>query len=113
MRKTLIAMMVMVGLVNLVGAYEIEGNPDRKLSIGLNYDHTGQNSEYTYRTFKTSDFTKVSGNSFLADIRIPLASIFTLSVRGGYSTQTNDIFTGEKIEYSGYDVGVGVRFYIP
>ena len=113
MKTVTVVMMLMLGMLAKVAAYEVEGNPDRKISIGLNYDRTHLNSEYGFRTTKISDFTKVNGNSFLADVKLPLSSLFTFQLRGGYTTQSNDIFTGETVDYSGYDIGFGVRLYLP
>ena len=105
--------LAMMFLGSMGHAYEIQDNPDRRISFGFNYDRSRQNSEYTFGAFKKSDFTKVTGDSFLLDVRIPLNSAFTFGVRGGINKSTNDIFTGEKVDYSGYDIGFGFRAYLP
>lgn len=110
--KKVLMLIAFVSLTSAVHAYDVPGNPDRKMSIGLNYDRENLNSEYSFMAAKISDFTKVGSNSFMADIRVPISSIFTFSVRGGYVSSTNELFTSEKVEYSGYDIGVGVRFFI-
>ena len=107
----MIAFMVMCA--GSLKAYEIKENPDRKISFGLNYDRTAMNSEYTFGVFKVSDFTKVSQDQIILDVRIPIAPSFTFGIRGGYLSTKNDIFTGEKTTATGYDIGFGLRFYLP
>ena len=104
---------LMLGLMGQAAAYEVEGNPDRKISFGLNYDRIGTSSEWTFGSFKISDFTKETLNRFMADVRIPVSSVFTFQVRGGYLNINNEIFTGERVKSDGYDFGIGVRFYLP
>jgi hypothetical protein len=111
--KTIAMIAFMVLCAGSLKAYEIPENPDRKISFGLNYDRTSMNSEYTFGSFKVSDFTKLTQDQFILDARIPLSSIFTLGLRGGYLSTKNDIFTGEKTTATGYDIGFGLRFYIP
>lgn len=116
MNATIKTMTLVFGLllasVGRAKAYEVEGNPDKRISLGFNYDRASENSEYSFRGATMSDFTKISGDSFILDTRIPLNSFFTFSVRGGLTKSDNDIFTGEKISYSGYDIGFGVRLYL-
>ena len=113
MKALILSITLLTASIGIANAYEIEGNPDRKISFGFNYDYQKSNSEYSFRTLKIDDFTKVSQNSFLLDARVPLSSLFTFSIRGGYFLSTNDIFTNEKVEYKGFDVGFGLRVYIP
>ena len=113
MKKAIIAMLVMVvGMVANVMAYEIRENPDRKISFGFNYDHVGTNSEYKFGSIKISDFTNAKSDSFLLDMKVPLSSMFTFGIRGGYLTGNNSIFTGEQVDSTGYNIGVGIRFYL-
>ena len=112
MKKMLLAGLMIFGMLATVRAYEIQDNPDKYISFGLNYDRTGQNSDYTFRNLSQTNFTKVNSNAFIADMRIPLNPFLTFQLRGGYLTQNNDIFTGENVSYTGYDVGAGIRIYI-
>ena len=111
--KIVIMALMLLGLAGQAVAYEVAGNPDRKISFGLNYDRIGTSSEWTFGSFKISDFTKVTQNQFLADVKIPVSSVFTFQMRGGYLNIENNIFTGERVKSDGYDFGVGVRFYLP
>ena len=113
MKKMMMALALMLSLARLAAAYEIEGNPDRKISFGLNYDRAWSSSEWTFKPFKISDFTKTTQNQFLVDVKIPVSSVFTFQMRGGYLNADNDVFTGERIKSDGYDFGVGVQFYLP
>lgn len=112
MKTMLLLLGLMLASISMARAYEVEGNPDKRVSFGFNYDRATENSEYSFRGATMSDFTKVTGDSFILDTRIPLNSFFTFSVRGGLTKADNDIFTGEKIAYSGYDIGFGVRVYL-
>lgn len=113
MRTMLLALLLAAAFSSVAKAYEVVGNPDRRISFGLNYDRSSENSEYKFMGSNIPDFTKVSGDSFLMDVRLPLSSFFTFSVRGGFLKSKNEVFTGEEIEYNGYDVGAGIRLYLP
>lgn len=110
--KTMIVTLVCLMMVVMAQAYEIRENPDRKISFGLNYDRSWDSSEWKFGAFKISDFTKVTSNQVIADMKIPLSSILTFQLRGGYLNSDNDIFTGENVKSSGYDIGFGIRFYL-
>jgi len=49
----------------------------------------------------------------MLDVKVPLSSIFTFGLRGGMFFNDTDSFVGEKLETNGYDIGFGVRFYLP
>ena len=98
---------------SLSWAYEIKANPDRRISIGLNYDRDSSTSDYKFGVFKISDFAKRTGNTFLADIKIPMSPFFTFQIRGGYGESTVNSFINETIDSKGYDVGFGFRLYLP
>src|SRR3990167_3255045 len=100
MKKGVMFVLMMVFAVRL-NAYEIEGNPDRKMSIGLNYDRSGATSEYKFGTLKISDFTKGTQDQFLVDVKFPISSFFTFGIRGGYLSSKNDVFTGEQTTATG------------
>ena len=109
-----IAMMVAMAMLPLQWcmAYDVVGNPDRKVSFGFNYDHVGTSSEYSFLGSRISDFTKIASNSFMGDVKIPMSPMVTFQLRGSYLNSENSIFTGERIETTGYDIGIGIRFYL-
>lgn len=113
MKKVTLALGLMLAYVGMARAYEVQGNPDRKISFGFNYDRSKQNSEYTFMNSKITDFAKMTGDSFTLDTRVPLSEYFTFNVHGGFGYSDNDLFTGEKVSYSGYDIGAGLRLYLP
>ena len=111
MKTTIVALLL--GVCSIANAYEIQGNPDQRASIGFSFDHLGAKSDWEYLGSKQSDFTKISENDFLLDLRLPMNRTFTLSVRGGFRQATNDVFTGEKIETKGNQIGFTLRAYLP
>ncbi len=110
--KTAIAVLVLL-CATTVNAYEIQENPDRKISFGLNYGRWFDGSEYKFGGIKISDFSKTNGNNFIGDVRIPMSSLFTFQIRGGYSDYATTTFANENIDHKGYDFGFGVRLYLP
>lgn len=113
MKKVMLAALAIIAVNIPAWAYEIQANPDRRISIGLNYDHQHTAGDYEFAGGKIDDFNKLSANSFLADVKIPVSGFCTLQVRGGYVNANSDLFTGEEVNSDGYDVGAGVRFYLP
>jgi len=111
MKKIIVLMML--GILSPAMAYDIRGNPDRRPSLGFNYINSVDKSEYMFGDFRIADFSKQTGNTVLLDARIPLSRFFTLTLRGGLSRSDNDIFTGEKVEWSGHNIGFGIRLYLP
>lgn len=109
-----VSVLSLIALFGSIGnAYEIEGNPDRRMSIGLNYDRFSTTTEYTFGATKIEDFTDTGENFFNADLRIPTTRFLTLMARAGYHNSTNDTFAREKVKGSGYSFGVGARFFLP
>ena len=102
-------------------AYEIDGNPDRKMSIGLGYSHVHLGGDFTTGSgaFSFPDSQKLNENFFNADLRLPLNSILTFTVGGGYITSSSDFattkFTGinQTSDVTGYSIGFGFRAYLP
>lgn len=108
----LIAALLLVGLAFDAYAYEVQDNPDRRISIGLNYDRTSLNGEYKFAGTTIKDFSDNIQNAFIADLRLPISGFCTLNVHGGYLNMKNTLFTNEEVSSGGYDVGAGVRFYL-
>lgn len=115
MNKTIVVLMgLVVGGIAAIGqAYEIKDNPDRKISFGFNFDHLGDSTDYTFRSLKINDFSKTSQNQFLLDAKIPLNDFFTFGIRGGILKSNTTLFTSEETDANGYDIGFGIRYYIP
>lgn len=112
MKKLSLIVVVLLGLMGSAMAYEVEGNPDRKISIGFNYDYTGASTDYKFGITRINNFTKTSQNMFLGDIKIPVSPFFSFGVRGGFYKQETTGFTSEVFDSSGFDFGFGVRFFI-
>ena len=114
MKKTwLVGLIAVAGGVGVARAYEVPGNPDRKASVGFNYDRIGTNSEYTFLGAKIKDFNKVGQNAFIFDVRLPLTSFLSVSAHGGFLNSRSELFTSEEVKAKGYNAGVGVRLFIP
>lgn len=105
--------LLVVGMMGSAKAYEVERNPDRRISFGLSYIRDTQRSELRFGSLRLSDFSKQTGNSVLLDVKVPLSSYFTFRLLGGFSNATNDIFTGEEVKWSGHHIGLGIRLYLP
>ena len=93
--------------------YEIADNPDRRISFGFNFDHTKSGSDYSWSSRTIKDFTKSKSNSWLLDVKVPMSSMFTFGLRGGMFSGNTDSFASERLESSGYNIGFGVRWYVP
>lgn len=118
MRKIRSATLVLFVLVitqpwNWAYAYEIYNNPDRKISIGVGYDHAEGTTDYTFRAFHMNGFSKQRGDSLGLDFRAPMTSFFTLVLRGSAYKNRSDLFTTERLEQNGYTAGIGFRIFIP
>lgn len=114
MKGVLLAALLL--LPTTLSAYEVPDNPDRKISIGVNYDRYDLGGDYELGAFKATDAGTLIQNNFRADIRLPLSSFFTLSVGGGYSTQSLGLFIvhrDERWNMKGYNLNAGLRLYIP
>jgi len=111
--KRLLASMLLLGMASSAMAYEVFGNPDRKISFGVHYDHGWNNSEYRFGGFKINDFTEGKTDAFALDTRIPLSDAFTFSLRGGFSKTKTTSYVNEKIDVSDKSVGVSLRLYLP
>ena len=90
----------MVGMTGIAGAYEVEGNPDRKISFGFNYDRydapddsLGKNFGHTFEDIR-------------ADVRVPVFTFLTLSVGAG-------VWNDARLNLNGYNTSAGFRVYIP
>lgn len=115
--KALLAVAVLM-LTSIAWSYEIVENPDRKVSVGINFIRHSLSGDYNSNelNFKLLDAGSMTQNDFLADLRVPVSSVFTFSLGGGFSKQTLglSIFAAdEQWDMSGYKLNFGVRAYFP
>lgn len=108
--------LAIVLMAELAQAYEIKENPDRKISIGFNFDRYSLKGDYELLNLKLPDFGNLTQNNFRGDLRIPMASFLTFSIGGGDTTQ--DLGLGvidkdERWKMKGYNLNAGVRLYLP
>ena len=111
--KLALAVGLLLGMASMVSAYEVEGNPDRRISFGVHFDHGWNYSEYGYGSFKIPDFSKARTNAFQLDTRIPLNSIFTFSIRGGFANTSSESYLNENVDTSDKSFGFSFRAYLP
>ena len=117
MRKVVLAaLMVLVPAVGM--AYEIEKNPDRRMSFGINFDRFDMGGDYENDTpkIKIADAGTWKQNIIKADVRVPVTSFMTLSLGGGYVMTDAGwaiVTKDERWKMKGYNINAGVRFYIP
>lgn len=114
-------MMMIAGLLlAAVGVRaEVEGNPDRFPSIGINYTGAFEDGEGTaYDTgLSASQDIEISHGVLALDLRLPVSGNVTLNgaigITGTEATanETN-LLQGGKQETDGMFVNVGVRFYL-
>src|SRR3990167_10329049 len=97
-------MMLIVALLcaATVNAYEIKDNPDRRISFGLSYDKQNINGDYSFGSFKITDFTKQDFYYFQGDVMVPVSPFCTLTLGYRYIGGTNTTFLNEKVDYKGY-----------
>lgn len=110
-----IAVVVLALMAQIVGAYEIPSNPDRFMSLGFNFGYSTQGGDYNWTTYHLKELGNFDQRSYIADLRIPLASWLTWTVGGGY-LQT-DLGLGivskqERWNMNGYALQTGVRLYL-
>lgn|SRR3990167_5985166 len=113
MKRILFAFATMALLASGVSAYEIPDNPDRRISFGFNFDHSKSGMDYTFALWSVKNFTETKSNSWLLDVKVPLNSVFTFGLRGGMFYDDTRSFYGEQLESNGYNVGFGIRWYVP
>ena len=122
MQRLKLAVAVVVLGCGLARAYEIDDNPERLISVGLNYSGSFLRGN-EYSTFvgvpnfvlKDYDLTSQS-NQGMIDIRVPVSPNLTLSAGGGILfTQYNTTQTGNNTatqQQHGPVVTAGLRWYI-
>lgn len=106
------------------GAWEFSKNPDRFISVGLNA--TKLNVDVSGHTTLPSgaaagsDSTDLSGNSIVADVRVPVHQSLTLTLTferfsqdqasHGLDNLGSPAYTNN-LDFTGRRVGLGVRYY--
>lgn len=103
---------------SLAVAREIEGNPDRKISVGLEYTGTflKGDREYPQIAFPKQDI-KDDQHAVLADLRLPVNVSLTLIGGVGYVVTKREgwdsdiLLFKEEDRLSGPRVKLGARFY--
>ena len=106
-------------LAGYVRAAEVEGNPDRFPSVGVQYIGASESGESvaTAGGSSASQDVDLDNGLFLLDARIPLTANVTLTGAIGFSktevtAQETAIFAGQKTNTDGNSFSVGLRFYI-
>ncbi len=133
MKRALLLFVVMglSSVAHAISGWEYTGNPDRFPSLGLSYNRTILDGKYyadTYNnTWNVTNGNTFEGSNVVIDGRFPLSDYLTLSVGGGYSaldlnTRDNTVANigGTLYQYNvpiknsmtGYNVNVGIRWYI-
>jgi len=103
-------------MIDIGSTYEIKENPDRRISFGFTFDRFSMGGNYEYLSFKIPEAGTSIQNDFKADLRVPVASFLTLSVGGGYSTQSLGLAflnKDERWKMEGYNMSVGFRVFFP
>lgn len=116
MKKLTVALLLLAGPSF---AYEIEGNPDRKLSVGVEYVGTYLKGDVGTMTLPASPRydTKEDTHDFMADIRVPVNAALTLNAGIGYATKKIEGWDADGYLYpinndlKGPRLKVGARFY--
>lgn len=121
--KFLTTVVVLASLTQSALAWDTSKNPDRFISIGLNYDAATVDGGYG---------PKIDGDSYLKigenvtktsilqlDVRVPLTNKFTVEgrVRGiavddRFNSDYPTVVDSEIFDGSGSGFGVGVRYYL-
>lgn len=121
--KLLIAVLLL-SLSSTVMAWEVEGNPDRYLSLGINVSNANLNGTRTETDFLDSGINRVfKGPSEIGvfstgvDMRLPVtkAITFTLScekieMTSQYTRNPNPYRESNNLD--GYRYGFGARFFL-
>ena len=110
------AIIVSMLLTNVSFAYEIQNNPDKRMSIGISYNRNHLNGDYELKSISLSDYGTLIQNTYGGDLRFPIASFLTFSVGGGYTTTSLGLGVLDKDErwnMKGYNLNAGIRVYIP
>lgn len=116
MKKAFVAMFFLLGLVEIVSAYEISNNPDRKISFGFTYNRRNVEGDYRLKSFQFNDAGKRLDQDFVVDGILPLNSFLSFTASGGYSKTnlTLSIISRDEVwEMAGYNVSAGIRVYLP
>jgi hypothetical protein len=116
--KTTIVVMLML-LAAPVMAWEVEGNPDRKPSIGLEYTGVFLEGDGLYPRVPHIKRNELQEdiNTLEADFRMPINSSLTLYVGAGYVKKEikgvdSDLFLFEsEDEMTGGKIKLGARVY--
>ena len=113
--KKLVMLALLLGTTSAY-AYQIQGNPDWKPSLGLTYSRTALKGDYNAPTFRTviKDAADNTINNYVADIRLPLSTFLTFNIGGGYTSQNMRLSAfdpKESWEMNGYNLSVGARIY--
>ena len=99
----MIGLVVAIAVMSSVAvAYEIEGNPDRMPSVGLNYTGSFLKGDITYDSIRwnqTPEY-KQDTNTILTDVRLPVSSNLTIEVGAGYVKQKIQSIDGSLISLS-------------
>lgn len=112
-----IALFIVGMLAKTAKAYEIPNNPDRRMSFGFNYARFNSNGDYNQNGANYANSETLTQNSFLFDLRAPIANWLTFSAGAGLLT-SNAGFNpvngfNETVNMSGPVFNVGFRVYIP
>lgn len=109
-----IIMLLLFVTPSLSHAWEVPKNPDRFPSLGLTYTGVSETGDYNIQGYKQD--VETTNRSLIADLRLPLATSFTLSIGvGGTHSEVlgkeNFNFYGSKTDTSGGLFTISGRFY--
>lgn len=116
MKKALLSLLLFGVVAGNVGAYEVKGNPDRKMSIGVNYNYFSMGGDTYDKVVKLENIVNYRGDSISGDVRIPISSMLTFTVGGSLlsSLSTYEHPTSySQWDMNGYNLSIGFRVYIP
>lgn len=96
-------------------AYEFKKNPDRRPSIGFLYSHNSYYGDYSTFWQLARNAGDLIGYSYLADLRVPVSSVLTITIGGGWIGQVWDSSVGHhhRWELEGHNYSLGARVYFP